>query len=236
MLIEMAENDQNSPVRKAALQSLGQVIQEGVRRQYESETGPDTSIEFYEEWDELQNQSLQEDYYRVKNILYSIIQDDLEDLIVREACLSSLSDLGFLPDVQDWVNDFCDSPEESSKITALKAMGKYPQLWIARLSGYLNADQPKPILMEAISSSFASNSKKLASKIEPLLQSQDADVLAYSMLTLANIHQTENLGDILQVFSMNENETVRNAAKEAIVIYSQKSFDDYMTNEIGFEE
>jgi len=134
------------------------------------------------------------------------------------------------------MNDFCDSPAESSKITALKSMGKYPQQWIDRLSEYLDAEQPKPILMEAISSSFSSNSKKLASKIEPLLQSKDADVLAYSMLTLANIHQTENLGDLLQLFSMNENVTVRNAAKEAIVIYSQKGFDDYMTNEIGFEE
>jgi hypothetical protein len=236
ILIDMAENDQTSPVRKAVLQSLGQIIQEGVKRQYETETGPDTSIEFYEEWDELQNQVLQDDYLRVKNILFSIIQDDLEDLIIREACLGSLSDLGFLPDVQEWISDYSDYPEDSSKIIALKAMGKYPQYRISKLSEYLNIEQPKLILTESISSSFSSNSKKLASKIESLLSSQDPDILAYSVLTLANIHQTENLGKILQNFNVHENEKVRNAAKEAIIIYSQNSFDDYMVNEIGFEE
>jgi HEAT repeat protein len=236
ILIDMAENDRTSPVRKAVLLSLGQVIQEGVKRQYEKETGPDTNIEFYEEWDELQNQALQEEYFQVKNILYSIIQDDLEELMIREACLSSLSDLGFLTEVQDWVNDFSDYSEESSKIVALKAMGKFPQYWISKLAEYLNEKQSKPILMEAISSSFSSNSNKLASKIEKLLHSDDPDILAYSILTLTNIHATENLGEIIQTFTYHENEKVRNAAKEAIVIYSQKSFDDYMINEIGFDE
>jgi len=141
ILIDMAETDRTSPVRKAVLLSLGQVIREGVKRQYEKETGPDTNIEFYEEWDELQNQTLQEEYFQVKNILYSIIQDDLEELMIREACLNSLSDLGFLPDVQDWVSDFCDYSEESSKIVALKAMGKFPQYWISKLSVYLNEKQ-----------------------------------------------------------------------------------------------
>ena len=197
-LIDMAENDQTSPVRKAVLQSLGQVIQEGINRQYETDTGPDTGIEFYEEWDELQNQVLQDDYLRVKNILFTIIQDDLEDLIIRETCLYSLSDLGFLPDVQDWISDFSDFAEDSSKIIALKAMGKYPHYWISKISEYLNFEQPKLILMEAISSSFSSKSKNLAVKIEILLSSQDPDILAYSLLTLANINQTENLGEILQ--------------------------------------
>jgi hypothetical protein len=236
ILIDMAENDQTTPVRKAVLLSLGQVIQEGMKKQYETETGPDTNIEYFEEWDELQNQTLQEEYFQVKNILYSIIQDDLEDLMIREACLSSLSDLGFLPDVQEWVNDFSDFSEQSSKIIALKAMGKYPQYWISKLAVYLDDKEPKPILMEAISSSFSSNSNKLASKIENLLDSNDPDILAYSILTLANIHSTKNLGEIIQNFANHESDKVRNAAKEAIIIYSQKSFDDYMINEIGFDE
>ena len=74
ILIDMAENDRTSPVRKAVLLSLGQVIQEGVKRQYEKETGPDTNIEFYEEWDELQNQTLQEEYFQEQNVKLLYVQ------------------------------------------------------------------------------------------------------------------------------------------------------------------
>jgi hypothetical protein len=137
--------------------------------------------------------------------------------------------------VQDWIADFIDQQKESSKIVALRAMGKYPQYWTSKLADYLDPQQSKDVLMEAISSSYSSNSHQLASRIVDLLHLQDPDILSYAILTLANIHQTENLGAILQKFSVHQNEKVRNAAKEAIILYSQNSLDDYM-KEIGFEE
>jgi hypothetical protein len=114
-------------------------------------------------------------------------------------------------------------------------MGKYPHHWISKLAEYLDPAQSKDILMEAISSSYSSNSHQLASRIVDLLHLKDPDIISYAILTLANIHQTENLASILQQFSIHQNEKVRNAAKEAIILYSQNSLDDYM-KEIGFEE
>ena len=96
ILCEIAENDSVDAIRKASLQSLGLVIHEGVLRNFESGIGADTKLEFYEEWDELQTESLHEDYLRIKNLIFSMVQDDLEFVSVREAGLLAISDLGFL--------------------------------------------------------------------------------------------------------------------------------------------
>ena len=113
-------------------------------------------------------------------------------------------------------------------------MGKYPRFWEKELSSFLSPNQPKPILLEAISSAYASESEELARKIEQLLVLDDPDILSYALLTLANLNFTPNLGEILQSFSLHEEERVRKAARDAIELFTRKNFDAYLSNELGF--
>jgi HEAT repeat protein len=236
LLIHLAENDSSNAIRKAALQSLGGIIYEGVMQDFESPTGPDTALDESEEWDEIQLESLREDYLRTKNLLFSILQNEEEDLEIREAALMSLSNLGFLEEVREWISDFIHMPEESARLVALHAMGKFPLYWIQTLSQFLEPGQPKPLLLEAISSSYASDSELLARKIEQLLSSDDPDILSYALLTLANLNKTENLGEILQNFSLHQDERVRKAAREGIEHFTRLNFERYIKDEFGFQE
>jgi HEAT repeat protein len=236
ILIEITESDPVDAIRKATIQSLGKVIYEGVMQSFENETGSTTDIEFYEEWDEIQSQSLQEDYLRVKNLLFSIVQDEFEDLTVRESALKAISDLGFLNSVKEWIKDFLVLENQSSQLAALHTMGKYPYYWLNELSRYLTPETPKSLLMEAISSSYSSESSDLADKIEKLLELEDPDIISYALLTLANINKTENLGEILQKFILYQDNRVQEAAKEAMSNYTKLNFRDYMKDTLGLEE
>jgi hypothetical protein len=205
-------------------------------RSFEDEIGAGTQMEYYEEWDELQTESLHEDYLRVKNLLFSIVQDEFEIPEIRETCLISLSHLGFLFPIQEVIHDFIESEDPSSKLVALHAMGKYPQFWLEELAIFLDGHQPKALLLEAISSSYSSNSSRLAKKIEHLLDSNDPDILTYSLLTLTNINKTKHLGDILQKFTSSKYEQVRKTARDSLLTLSKKNFTDFMEKELGIEE
>ncbi len=236
LLIDLSENESVEAIRKASIQSLGNIIHEGVMRNYEDKTGSDTDIEYYEEWDEIQSESLQDEYRQVKNMLLMFLMDEFEDQGVREASLVALSDLGFMEPVQDTIQEFIRMDDEKAKLAALHAMGKYPHLWISELSRHLDNGQTKPILMEAISSSYSSDSAELAEKIVTLLQLDDPDIISYGLLTLAKINKTSNLGAILQHFTLSENKIIGDAAQEALKTYTQNNFMNYMENELGFEE
>ena len=236
LLIDMVQSGEADAIRKASIQTLGEVIYEGVMRSFEDEIGASTQMEYAEEWDEVQTESLHEDYLRVKNLLLSIIQDEFEIPEVRETCLISLSDLGFLLPVQEIIHDFIESKDPSSRLVALHVMGKYPQFWLEELGVFLDAQLPKAVLLEAISSSYSSNSNHLARKIEKLLTSNDPDILTYSLLTLTNINKTEHLGEILQKFTGSEYEQVRKTAQDSLLTLSQKNFSDFMEKELGIDE
>ncbi len=236
LLIEMAQSGEAEPIRKASIQSLGEVINEGVMRSFEDNVGANTDIEFYEEWDELQLETLQEDYLRVKNLLLSIVQDETEVRAIREIGLIALSHLGFLLPVQEIIHDFIGTNVLSSQLVALHAMGKYPHFWIKELYRFLDHALPKSLILEAISSSYSSNSSLLAKRIENLLQSSDPDIVSYALLTLANINKTENLSEILQKFSRSPDQQIRKAAQDALQNLSRINFADYMENELGIGE
>jgi HEAT repeat protein len=236
LLTDMVQSGEADAIRKASIQTLGEVIYEGVMRSFEDEIGASTQMEYAEEWDEVQTESLHEDYLRVKNLLLSIIQDEFEIPEVRETCLVSLSDLGFLLPVQEIIHDFIESEDPSSRLVALHVMGKYPQFWLEELENFLDARLPKAVLLEAISSSYSSNSGRLARKIEKLLTSNDPDILTYSLLTLTNINKTEHLGEILQKFTGSEYEQVRKTAHDSLLTLSQKNFSDFMQKELGIDE
>jgi HEAT repeat protein len=236
LLLDIVENDPEDAVRKASIQSLGQLIHEGVIRDFEEEMDNDMNMEYTEEWDELQDKSLQDDYRRTKHTLLSLLQDEIEDREVREASLMAMSDLGSQEEIREWIDDFINSEHPTSQLVALHAMGKFPYYWIKRLSQFLTLQTSKKLLMEAISSSYSSESAELAGRIESLLQHDDPDVLTYAILALANINQTPDLGSILQTFSLHEDENVRKAAREAIKNFTLKNFSSYLENELGFEE
>ena len=236
LLIDMVQSGEADAIRKASIQTLGEVIYEGVMRSFEDEIGASTQMEYAEEWDEVQTESLHEDYLRVKNLLLSIIQDEFEIPEVRETCLISLSDLGFLLPVQEIIHDFIESKDPSSRLVALHVMGKYPQFWLEELGKFLDAQHPKAVLLEAISSSYSSNSSRLARKIEKLLTSNDPDILIYSLLTLTSINKTEHLGEILQKFTGSEDEQVRKTAHDSLLALSQKNITDFIEKEFGIEE
>lgn len=236
LLLDLSENDGVAAIRKASIQSLGDVIHEGVMRNYEDEIGSDTDIEYYEEWDEIQSETLQDDYRHVKELLISILMNEFEDQGVREASLIALSDLGFMEPVQETIREFIDIDHEEAKLAALHAMGKYPHLWIEELSRHLNPELNKPILMEAISSSYSSESEELADKIEKLLALNDPDIISYGLLTLAKINKTENLGATLQHFTHSENKYISESAREALITYTKANFLNYLEDEFGLEE
>jgi HEAT repeat protein len=236
LLLDIVENDPGDAVRKAAIQSLGQLIHEGVMRDFEEDMDIDMNMEYAEEWDEIQDKSLQEDYRRTKHTLLSLLQDEIEDREVREASLLAMSDLGTQEQIREWIDDFINSDYQTSQLVALHAMGKFPYFWTKNLSQFLSLQTSKGLLMEAISSSYSSESAELAGKIEELLHHDDPDVLTYAILALANINQTPDLGSILQTFSLHEDENVRKAAREAIKNFTLKNFSSYLENELGFEE
>ena len=236
MLIDLAENDPNPSIRKAALQSLEGIIAEGVEQGFEDPTGPEAEVEYAEDWAEVEYGSLREDYQRVKHLLLQLLEDPEEPLDIREVALAVLSNLGFLEVIKEYIRDFIRSGRKSAQLVALHAMGKYPQYWEEELAEMITPDQDKSILMEAISASYASESEKLARKVEGVLHHPDADVISYALLTLANINKTVNLGEILQQFSLHPDPRVKEAAKEAIEHFSRKNFDRFMKDEFGLGE
>ena len=118
LLIDLAENDRNNAVRKAAVQSLSGIIHEGVMQNYETAEVPEDDPDIDEEWHELQEDELRDNYFRVKNLLFNFLQDDLEDIEVRESALGAIADLGFLPEVREWIRDFIRTTRQSSKLVA----------------------------------------------------------------------------------------------------------------------
>ena len=235
LLSTIAEEDDSTGVRKAAVQSLGGVIEEGLEQGLEDE---DFEPEDMEEWEEFQTETLQQEYLRIKDLMLGILQNEEEDLEVRDIALYNLSSLGFSEYIRNWISEFFDSPHQSSQITAVKSMGKYPYHWENELETLIDPKTAKPVLMEAISASYSSESPQLAERIENVLTSSnpDAEVICYALPVLANINLTKNLGELLQEFSLHSNEKVQEAAKAAIEVFTKKSFDKYLHDELGMDD
>jgi HEAT repeat protein len=237
-ILQISEYDVSDAVRKAAIQSLEAAVDEGVNQGFEDEEDFDTELKDMEEWDDFQVESLQEDYRRVKNLLLGILQNEDEILEIKEVTLKALSGLGFKSYVQDWIEDFFMSDKKSSRLTAVLAMGKYPGNWERQLSEIISPDTEKSLLMEAISASYSSESELIAKRVEQVLQiaDDDPDLIGYALYTLANINRSENLAEILQKYSTHQNERVNKAAKAAIELYTKKSFNNYLEDELGMDD
>jgi hypothetical protein len=235
MVLNIAEYDGNIAIRKAATQSLVAVIYEGVIQNLEDELGSSTEMDNAEEWEEYQTGSLKEDYLRVKNFLFNLLEYD-EDLGMQEIALAALSDAGFLIPVQEKIADFFNSSRQSSRLVSLNAMGKYPQYWKDELESLIKPETPPAILKEAISACYSSESARLAKAIEGVLSHSDPEVLRYALLTLANINKTENLADILQHFSLHESVIVQEAARDGIEMAAKANFGKYLRDDLGMGE
>ncbi len=231
LLIDLAWNDSQLAVRKAAVQAFQRLVHESVLQGLEDDTGAGTTLEDAEEWDEIQSGELQENYLRVKNLLFSLLENEHEHWEIREKALTSLSDLGFLHQLQTWIEKFVDSENQALQVSALKAMGKYPAEWVDELARFIQPTVPKPLLLEAISSGYSSNSVKLAQQIENLLEIDDPEIISYALLTLANINRTPDFGETLQKFALHQDSAVQEAAKEALDIFSRRNFSDFMKDE-----
>lgn len=235
LLTTIAEQDDTAAVRKAAIESLRGVIEEGVELGLEDE---DFEPEDMEEWEEFQTETLHQEYLQVKDLLLGILQNEEDDPDVRELALFNLSSLGFSEYIRYWISEFFESPHQSSQIAAVKSMGKYPYHWENELENVIDPKTAKPLLMEAISASYSSGSERLAEQIENVLNSPnpDVDVISHALRTLANINRTENLGELLQEFSLHPSEKVQQAAKAAIEVFTKKSFDKYLHDELGMDD
>lgn len=236
LLLQLVEEDANDAVRKAAVQSLYGLIYEGVMQNLETESGSDTHIDEAEDWTEIQEETLREEYQRVKHVLLQILADTQAPTGVREAALGSLSPLGFLPEIKEFIREFLESGRKSSQAVALHAMGKFPHLWEEEIARFIEPDADKTLLLEAISAAYSSQSARLAARIEAVLRHPDPDVLVYALMSLANINRTENLGAILQKFSLHSHPRVQEAAKDAIELFSRRNMGDYLERELGYED
>lgn len=235
LVVELAETDGTPAIRKAAIQALAPIIHEGVMQGLEDEVGASTGVDDAEEWQEFQEADLREDYLRVKHLLLSLLELE-ENWEIQESALSSLADLGFLPQVQEKIEEFFRSSRQSAQLVALHAMGKFPHYWEEHLLEVIRPDTPVALLKEAISACYSSESAKLARAIEGVLEHEDPEVLRYALLTLANIHRTEGLEEILQRFCLHEHPLVQEAAREGLEQISRRNLGDYLRNELGFEE
>lgn len=234
-LLEIGENDPQASIRKAAFQTFAGVIREGVLQGLEDGIGADTRLEDNLEWEDIQAGTLQEAYIRTKHLIFSVLENEYEDREVREAALLSVSDLGFSNQVKDWIRDFISSDEPSAQLTAITAMGRYPANWLKELARFLEKGVSKSLQLEAISSSYSSKSAFLAEKIVALLDTDDAEILSYSLLTLAEINRTAGLDKILQKYTVHPDAAVQEAAKEAINIFTKQNFSDFLQDELGIE-
>ncbi len=235
LIIEIAEYDPNPPIRKAAIQSLCLIIEEGIEQGLEDDSGADTSLDYAEEWEEYQSGGLREDYQRAKGLLFSIleIEDDPE---IQGLAVNALSGLGYISEVREKIAELFQSENASARRFAVRAMGKYPHFWDNELETIIKLDTPLALLKEAISASFSSNSADVAKAIEAILNHEDPEVLRYALLTLANINQTKNLLEVLQQFSLHEDEDVQKAARESIEMSTRRNFDRYLKDYFGMDE
>jgi len=235
LIIEIAEDDPNPPIRKAAIQSLNLVIEEGLAQGLEDDSGADTSLDYAEEWDEFQTGGLREDYQRAKGLLFSIleIEDDPE---IQGLAVNALSDLGYISEVREKIVDLFQSDNASARRFAVRAMGKYPHFWDSELETIIKLDTPAELLKEAISASYSSNSPDVANAIEAILNHEDPEVLRYALLTLTNINQTKNLLEVLQQFILHEDEAVQKAARDSLEMSTRRNFDRYLKDYFGMGE
>jgi hypothetical protein len=236
IIIDLAENDEVFAIRRAAIQVVHHIIYQGLIERLEDDIGSSTELDYYQEWDEIQSELLRDDYQRVKSMLLTLVENEFEELEIRETALISLSDLGFLEIVREWILEFLESEYPSSQLAALKAIGKYPHFWISHIEKFLDPSTSKPLLLEAISSSYSSESEKLAKKIVPLLEMEDPEILQFAILSLGNLNKTENIAEILQRFSLHADQNVQKAAREAIENFSKQSFSKYLHDELGMDE
>ncbi|GAB4338602.1 MAG: hypothetical protein Kow0037_22790 [Calditrichia bacterium] len=236
LLLDLAENDPSLAVRRAAIRPLGVIIHEGILNNAEDPEGADTTLDSVDDWNEIQEYSFQDNYLRVKDLLFRTLEDQFEDPGVREAALQAISDLGYLEEVRDWIRELVQSGRESSQLVAVRAMGKFPHYWIEELKQFLDLGTPKDLLLEAISSAYSSESEILAERLLDVLESDDPEIISFALLTLANINKTPQLGEILQKFSLYPSPIIQEAAKEAINMYSGKSLDSFMKDQLGFSD
>lgn len=234
LVLELAEFDDVPAIRKAAVQSLGHVIHEGVQQDFEDGEGPSTAMDDVEEWEEFQSNSLQEDYQRVKSVLFNFLEYD-EDPEIQALALAGLADLGYQEAVREKVGEFLTNASEPSRLAALKVVGKYPQFWEGELLKLLDAETPVPVLLEAVSACFSSDSDSIAARLVDLLNHDDPEVLQFTILTLANLNRTHDLEAILQNFSLHPDKRVQEAAREGINQVGTRNFELYMRDDLGME-
>jgi hypothetical protein len=238
LLISIVEMDSNDVVRKAAIQSLEDAVDEGISQGFEDQDELDHETQDVEEWDDYQVESLRRDYNQIKDLLLNMLQDDVEDIEILETALKAISGLGFYQFVRDLISDLYSSNIKSSRLAAIRAMGKHPHFWELQLSDSISQDLDKQLLLEAISASYSSNSKKLAQKIENVLNKPELDpeVITYALYSLTNINQTSDLGKLLQRFSLHQDRTVREAARKSIDTFAQRNFDNFLHDELGYSK
>lgn len=223
LMLDLAENEPTPGIRRAAIKSLAGIISEGLMQGMEDPSGSNTMLDDAEEWDELQEGAIQADYQRAKYLLLSYLENDNEPE-TQQVALYALADLGFLPQVRDQIGALLHGNDPAARLAALQAIGRYPQFWEDELLYFIKPTTPALELKEAISSAYSSTSSQVAAAIEGVLGHQDADVIRYGVLTLANIGKSEKLSDILHHYSLHQDEAVRAAAREGIDIYTRNNF------------
>ena len=235
LVIDIAQNDGNDAVRRAAIQSLAAVIQEGVEQDLEDAAGASTYMDDAEEWDEFQTGSLRDQYLQVKNYLFDLLEED-EQPELQEMAVGALADLGYISEIREHIAALFDSPRPQARLVAVRAMGKYPHFWEDELAATIAMDTPAAVLKEAISASYSSQSDDIVRAVEGILNHEDAEVIRYALLTLANLNRTPNLIQILQQFSLHVDTAVQEAARDGIEQLNRINFEEYMRDDLGMDD
>ena len=231
-IIENAQGDLSTGVRKAAIQSLKPIIQTGIEQQFENNLGATTHFDDAEEWDEIQTEDLIEDYLRVKETLIDLMEFD-EDPEIQASALLSLADLAELENVQDKIHAFANHADSEIRLSAIKAMGHAPDIWSNDLIPLISMDTEESQLVSALQAAAFATTRDVAQKVETVLSHPSPEVLVNAITALAYINQSADLMSILQNFSLHDNGSVQEAARDAIELVSKTNFREYMTRNLG---
>ena len=235
LMTEIAEYDPVTAIRKASIKSMGEVISEGIEQGFEDDAGSNNQLDYAEEWDEYQSGSLRDEYQRVKNLLFGIL-DFEEDPGIIEITVTALAELGYISEIREKISELYDGDSTSGKLAAMRAMGKFPHFWETEIAETIRPETPPDVLKEAISAGFSSGSRQISDAIEEVLNHEDPEIIRFALLSLGNIDLSPNLMQIFRQFRKHPDKGVQEAAQQGLDRLSRLNFGDFMRESLGYED
>ncbi|MCR4406287.1 MAG: HEAT repeat domain-containing protein [Anaerolineae bacterium] len=208
VLIDKAEHDPDLGVRCKAIITLGRFIYEGDMADYDFDWGEMESIM---REDELP----QEDFFRVRDFLFSVYYDQARSLDERRYAVEAL---GFHTNdrVFSIIEEAYAHPDPKMKMSAIFAMGRSGNdRWTDIILNELDSPQ-KELQMEAIRAAGEMGLDEAGKQLWRLTYSEDRDVKLEAIWALGQTGWEGAFERLDELTIMGEDEEVREVAEDAL--------------------